>query len=244
MMGQVNAGVYTPRNLSLYAYAFNHPLNYNDPSGMCTRGAMVVWGGLALADSPMVPVGDIVGGVLVAGDCLIRVTKAVGPMIVGVIVGKTIIEHDPSDNTVSTPIDGEGPTRTDETVPDDPTGGIVEGEEEPSALTEPESLPIDEGANQPDIVTSSALNEEGGLEIDGAGKVHGDLPNPSEIRDDQLENSIEALRQSIAAREAENANHGEHSEKGPQHRRRIEEERALKRSLEKRYQDKYGVPYE
>ena len=39
MSGQTNGGVYNPKNLSLFTYTYNNPINFIDPTGMLTEEA-------------------------------------------------------------------------------------------------------------------------------------------------------------------------------------------------------------
>ena len=37
MSGETNGGVFNPHNMKLYSYTYNNPVNYTDPTGMCTE---------------------------------------------------------------------------------------------------------------------------------------------------------------------------------------------------------------
>ncbi len=59
---------------NLYRYVFNSPTNFTDPSGRCVA-LLAPAAGLALADGPVLPFGDIAGGVLLGAGCLGIVIK-------------------------------------------------------------------------------------------------------------------------------------------------------------------------
>ena len=53
--------------LNVYAYVYNSPLAWIDPSGLSAiAGALPIAGGLAVSDGPL-PIGDILGGALLVG---------------------------------------------------------------------------------------------------------------------------------------------------------------------------------
>ncbi|GIV09881.1 MAG: hypothetical protein KatS3mg019_1972 [Fimbriimonadales bacterium] len=58
--------VYAPLTLNAYGYCVNDPVNKMDPDGYQVAEAIVVGGGLALADGPL-PIGDIIGGAIIVG---------------------------------------------------------------------------------------------------------------------------------------------------------------------------------
>ncbi|RMH05931.1 MAG: hypothetical protein D6697_11600 [Armatimonadetes bacterium] len=58
--------VYAPLTLNAYGYCVNDPVNAVDPDGYQVAEAIVVGGGLALADGPL-PIGDIIGGAIIVG---------------------------------------------------------------------------------------------------------------------------------------------------------------------------------
>ena len=61
--------------LNTYLYAEANPLRYTDPTGEnAVAGVLPIAGGLAVGDGPL-PVGDIIGGVIIAGAVIYEMCK-------------------------------------------------------------------------------------------------------------------------------------------------------------------------
>jgi len=54
MSGQTNGGVFNPKNLSLFSYTYNNPVNKTDPTGKCVNDPLCdgSWGELLKKPSP------------------------------------------------------------------------------------------------------------------------------------------------------------------------------------------------
>lgn len=72
MDGKPNGGVFNPKNLGLYSYTANNPINLVDPDGESSKAiarAIPLAGGAAAVDGPF-PVGDAIGAMILIAAAL------------------------------------------------------------------------------------------------------------------------------------------------------------------------------
>jgi RHS repeat-associated protein len=201
-------------DVNRYAYAGNDPVNFSDANGHLSTAAWTLAtelgaaAGFSQLDSPVPGPADAVA--------------------VGMAIGA--ISHYLSAPSATLPNGDDEFTRREQQQIEDRAHQLVRG-----------GKPLMEAFEKAkDEVRDTRDNLRHGLVTDRTGKFHGTIPNSNDFdksSKDAIRNSIDSLKKSIATRVEEMIKKGYNTTSAVAHMRRLQKERELLRSLEKKLEN-------